>query len=275
MRSNRKIARRMVLSLLYLPIVAAGCVLAPGCAYDASELQAFLIKPRSPVSGLEYRVYPPDSISISSLQVPEIGGGHLIRPDGKINLPMLGEIFITGMTPREIEETLAKAAKDFYEETDATVQVTGYNSQKFYVFGQVGRGGPVPWTGRDTLLDVLARAGPTNLAWQERIIVVRGLEPQVGGDENAESSGKYRRSGIHPAKVGEPRKKMLINLYAMTEEGDFTNNILLKPHDVIYVQPTPLASIGLALSRLLFPVSPVVSTFEAPARLAVGPTPLP
>ncbi len=239
-------------------IVVLGCVLAcfglTGC-YNADEVKAFLIKPRSPVSGVEYRVYPPDVISISSAHVPEINGvQQQVRPDGKINLLLLGEILVAGKTPSEIEKALTVAAKDYYEQVDATVQIVGYNSQRFYVFGQVSSPGPMSWTGHDTLLDVLAIVQPTPLAWPERILLVRPARPKEGGYATSQPSGKYCREGVHPPMKDNPAYKMTINLMAMVKSGDMANNILLMPNDVIYVQANPFAKVGLAIEKVMFPV---------------------
>lgn len=225
-----------------------------GC-YNADEVKQFLLKPRRQVSGLEYRVYPPDMISIDSLHVQEIQGvRQRVRPDGKINLPLLGEISVAGKTPSEIEKLLTEAAKDYYEQVDATVQVVGYNSQRFYVFGHVSSPGPFAWTGHDTLLDVLSMARPTSMAWPERIIVVRGTTPQEGGCATTQPSGQYRMTGVHPPGEDNPRYKMTINLMAMVQSGDLANNILLKPNDIIYVQPNPFARVALAVNKIFSPV---------------------
>ncbi len=245
-------------------VVLASLAVTPGCYYT-DDVKAFLLKDHSPVSGVEYRVYPPDSIRIESLNVPEINNSiHRVRPDGKINVQLLGEFFVAGKTPSEIEKMLVEAGKEFYEKTDATVHVVGYLSQNYYVFGQVSRPGPVPWTGRDTLLGALALAQPNNLAWTERIMVVRGSRPQVGG--YYQEGGGYWSSGIHTAQEGNEPKTMMINLVAMVEHGDMGNNVLLMPNDVIYVQASPLAKIGLALQRLLFPVNPAIQAVGVPAN---------
>ncbi len=235
-------------------LLATWCFGACGC-YNAGQVRAFLGKPRAPVSGLEYRVYPPDVIAITSLHVPEINGvSQMVRPDGKINLPLLGEIYAAGKTPAEIESALTEAAKDYYEQVDATVTISGYNSQRFYVFGQVAQRGPVAWTGRDTLLDVLASAQPTPLAWPERIIVLRPADPQGGGYATSQPSVWYRATGVHWPPNDKPPKKMIINLMAMVESGDMANNILLMPNDVIYVQADPFAKLALAIEKVMFPV---------------------
>lgn len=158
------------------------CISLIGCGVDTERLKAFLQEPRSNVSGTEYRVLPPDVLQISSIKVPDINNFKVeIRPDGKINLPLLGEVTVAGNTPKEIETVLMAKSREFYEEVDATVQVAEFRSQKIYVFGQVSRPGPLPWTGTDTVLDVLDTVQPMPTAWPERIVVVRGRTPIRGG----------------------------------------------------------------------------------------------
>jgi len=220
------------------------------------------------VTGIEYRVLPPDVITIQSRHVPEIDGvTQRIDPAGKINLPLMGEIYVAGKTPNEIEAALNEAASEYYERVDATVTVSEYLSQKFYVFGQVTRPGPMPWTGCDTLLDVLALAQPNELAWPERIIVLRAPEPKRGGFATTQpywDTRTYRKTGVHPESQIRPRKKMTVNLMAMIQHGDLANNVLLMPNDIIYVQPYPTAKFGLFLRKLLFPASPVLETARIP-----------
>jgi polysaccharide export outer membrane protein len=214
-------------------------------------------------------VYPPDTLSIRSVQVPEINGfSGVVRPDGKINLPLLKEVYVAGKTPKEIEEALTEASKEYYEVADATVTVTGYNSQKFYVWGQVSNPGPVQWTGRDTLLDVLSSHQPTSLAWPERIVVVRGSEPQVGGNLPEGPYDRYTKKGIHEPPEDKPYTNMIINLYAMIETGDLSHNVLLMPNDVIYVQPNPFAAVALKLETFLYPLGTITRAAGAPRTLA-------
>jgi len=180
--------RRLTTLGVSLAIVLAG-ILAAGCGpSEADRLRLFLNERPKPIrEGVPYRVLPPDVITIRSTYVPEIDGEtQQIRPDGYINLPLVGEIDVVGktrmgLTPDEIEKAIEAKAKDYYEQTQTTVQVTGYNSQKIFVFGQVGRAGPQPWTGGNTVLDVLSNSQPTTLAWPERIVLVRCKNPTRGG----------------------------------------------------------------------------------------------
>ncbi|MGB2753687.1 MAG: polysaccharide biosynthesis/export family protein [Phycisphaerae bacterium] len=296
--------------------VLIGCLLgaaAMGCGGNNERLKAFLQEPRSPVSGSEYRVLPPDVILINSIYVSDINNFKVeVRPDGKINLPLLGEVTVAGNTPREIEAVLKARSREFYEEVDATVQVTEFRSQKIYVFGQVARPGPLPWTGTDTVIDVLAQVQPTPLAWPERIRVIRGKPPIRGGylrpskedqEDQAEKSDPEEDAPAPSteefpvAKEGEDKQEkpltveeatkmaaeaaraaeagdgsdahmMKVNMMNMVEKGDFSQNVLLKAGDVVYVPPNPLAAFGLAMQQVLLGIQPAASTIQAPASAA-------
>jgi len=245
-----------------LPVIFSLAMVA-GCA-DTEKLKAFLEEQRYPVSGTEYRVLPPDVLTISSIHVPEINGNsQQVRPDGKINLPLVGEVYVADMTPKQIEDAIKKAAEKYYEEADSTVQVVGYNSQKIYVFGQVGTPGPQPWTGTDTLLDLLAKVQPTLLAWPERIRVLRGRQPTRGGYLPDTMPAK----GVEKGRNKAGAKEITVNLMAMMKTGDLSRNILLMPDDIVYVPPNPFAAFGLELQKILFPVRPILEAVRVPATV--------
>src|SRR5690554_4744147 len=85
MRMCPRLNRVAAWTLILMASSLAGC-------YDAKEVNAFLLKPRTPVSGAEYRVLPPDILLITSQRIAEINNFQtVIRPDGRINLPLLGE----------------------------------------------------------------------------------------------------------------------------------------------------------------------------------------
>lgn len=301
------------------------CASLAGCHGGMEKLNVFLQKPRSPVSATEYRILPPDVLQITSIHVPEINNlKQEVRPDGKINLPLLGEVMAAGRTPGEIEKELVERSKAFYEQQDATVQVTDFRSQKFYVFGQVLRPGPIPWTGADTLLDVLAQVQPTPSAWAEKIHVVRGKPPVRGGylpgkylkkhpeeaeaidepQDEGEEGTDAKAEGPPPPKddAGKPPKAkgedegfevvqpvtvdiakaareteqaalhpdgkgtvMVVNMMKMIHDGKMAQNVLLRPDDVVYVPPNPLAAFGLAMQQLLLGIQPAAQTIQVPA----------
>jgi hypothetical protein len=95
----------------------------------------------------------------------------------------------------------------------------------------------------------------------------------VGGYATTKPAASYARTGINPPPKGKERKTMIINLMAMVQSGDMANNILLLPNDVIYVQPNPLAKVGLAIQMLLFPIRPAVEAAAMPVGAAAAVAP--
>jgi protein involved in polysaccharide export with SLBB domain len=253
-----------VLTGAILGLVASGC----GPAFTYEKFRAFLQEPRAPVSGTEYRVLPPDVITVTSRHVPEVNNvTQQVRPDGKVNLPLLGEIYVATATARE-----------YYEQVDATVTVSQYRSQMIYIFGQVSRPGPRPWTGTDTLLDVLAQSQPTQLAWPERIKIVRLAKPKRGGYlsdkeyKKALNQAKGAAEGKGPQGPTEMTSReetksvvIMVDMMKMVQKGDASRNVMLQADDVVYVPPNPLAAVGLAIQQLLFPIRPGAEMISMPA----------
>lgn len=215
-----------------------------GCAANPhGQTVAFLRADEHTVAAGQYVVMPPDAVTIHAPVAPEVDGvTRQVRPDGKITLRLLGEVDVAGLTTEQIAEKLRAQLARYYVEPEVAVDVVRYGSQFIYVFGEVVHPGRRIYTGRDTLLSVLAEARPTFLAWRSRVRVVRPAADEAG------------------------RKVIIVNLDQMVRGGQVEQNVLLQPGDVIEVPPTPLAWAGLRVRELLFPITPVVEAYEAPAR---------
>jgi polysaccharide export outer membrane protein len=215
-----------------------------GCASTHGQLAAFLRSNDAAVSTGHYTVNPPDAIAIHAPGAGEVDGVvQRVRPDGKVALRLLGEVHVAGLTTQEIAEKLKTQLSRYYIEPEVVVEVGRYRSQFYYVFGEVMRPGPKPYTGRDTLLKALAEATPTFLAWRSQIRVVR-----PGPEEDA-------------------TKAIVVNLDQMIRTGETEQNVLLQPGDIIEVPPTPLAWIGHRVRELLYPMEPVIEAYTGPAQV--------
>ncbi len=237
-RRNHKRAALFVLGLLAL-------LLATGCQTTHTDYAAFLSAEAANQRPREYRIEPPDVILITSKRVREIDGHtEIVRPDGRITLPLLGSIEIAGKTPESISAELQSMAREYYEDADVTLRVTGYNSKKIFVFGEVSVPGAVPWRGTNTVLRTLAVTQPTRLADPSKIQILR------------------------PNKDGKLVKRMTIDLNRMVQQGIIERDAVLQDGDIIYVPPTPLAAMGFAAQQLLLPIQPAAATVAGPANIA-------
>lgn len=228
--------------VLTVSMVWAFAAILPGCGADEKEIKAFVHEWEASVSASDYHVQPPDSLEVNSANAPEIDGEiQTIRQDGKITLRLLGEVKVAGLTPVEIARKLESLLRKYYIEPQVSVRVSSAGSKRYYVFGQVAREGPFPYTGRDTLIGALAQAGPKFTAAKEMIKVIR------------------------PSHEEDQRQVLTINAYRMLEEGKMEQNVLLQEGDIIYVPPTVMGWIGLKLQEVLYPLQPVAQTYASPA----------
>jgi polysaccharide export outer membrane protein len=115
-----------------------------------------------------------DVLSINVWKEPDISKSVPVRSDGKISLPLVGEVQAAGNTPLKLEQEIAARLKNFISEPEVTVMVQQVNSQKFNILGQVNKPGSYPLTNSPTVLDAIAVAGGfRDFAKQKSIYVLR------------------------------------------------------------------------------------------------------
>jgi polysaccharide export outer membrane protein len=125
----------------------------------------------------EYRIGPGDVLGIEVWKEPDASSASVaVRPDGKISLPMVGEMHAAGLTPNELEKLLAPKYRDLIRVTRLTVMVKEINSQKVYLIGEVKKEGPIRLQAPITVLQALAEAGGvTDYAKRRKIYILRSF----------------------------------------------------------------------------------------------------
>lgn len=212
-----------------------------GCAAKNQDVLQFLRAHEHEVSAIEYRVGIPDVVAISAPQALEIDGEtQQVQPDGKITLQLLGEVKIVGMTAREVASKLEVLLSRYYVDPKVRVRVASYASKVYYVTGVASSVGPRRYTGRDTLLDAVLQAGLNYMCWTTQVKVIR------------------------PSHDAEGVQYIVVDVDKMIKTGDWGQNILLEPNDVVHVPPTPLAWVGLRLQEVLFPLDQVRDAYLYP-----------
>lgn len=115
-----------------------------------------------------------DVLAINVWKEPDISRSIPVRSDGKISLPLVGEVQAAGITPLKLEQDIAARLKNYIAEPEVTVIVQQVNSQKFNILGQVNRPGSYPLATSPTVLDAIAVAGGfRDFAKQKAIYVLR------------------------------------------------------------------------------------------------------
>jgi polysaccharide biosynthesis/export protein len=100
-----------------------------------------------------------DVLAISVWKEPDLTKTVPVRSDGKISLPLVGEIVAAGRTPLQLEGDITAKLKNFITAPEVSVQVQQVNSRKYNILGEVARPGSYPLTTAATLMDAIAAAG--------------------------------------------------------------------------------------------------------------------
>lgn len=123
----------------------------------------------------QYRVGPGDVLGVDVWKEPDASlGSAPVQPDGKISVPMLGQIPVAGLSLAELEGVLAERYRQYIRDPLVTVTVREINSQKVYMIGEVKKEGPIRVLAPLTVLQALAEAGGvTDYAKRKKIYILR------------------------------------------------------------------------------------------------------
>ncbi len=189
--------------------------------------------PGAPPLETEYHVAPPDVLAITVRPEPGVPRQVTVRPDGRISLDLIGELWVEGRTVPEIREEVDTRIREFVLSPDVTVELIQSNSRQFFMFGQVNRVGAFPLVGRVTAIEALAQAGgPTGLADLNDALLVR--RTPEGSD-------------VYPIRYGDILKR-----------GNPATDHELQPGDIIRVPPGISGVIGFAVGAILFPIQQLI-----------------
>jgi polysaccharide export outer membrane protein len=122
----------------------------------------------------EYVVGEGDALHIDVWQEPEVSQNVVVRPDGKVSLPLVNEVKVSGMTPLQIQGLVAEKLKNFVNQPKVTVTVTEVHSRKAFITGEVAHPGEYSLNTQVTVLQLIAQAGGfTPFAKTENIMILR------------------------------------------------------------------------------------------------------
>jgi polysaccharide export outer membrane protein len=143
--------------------LAAGLALATtGCAKKTAAPEPLIeYALETPETTPDYIVEQPDSIliEVNVADKPQFSRSATLRPDGRITMPLLGDVSVTGKSSLEITEQLTKLYTRYLQQVQVTVTVTSYASKSVYIVRDQGSASALPYTGRQDFLKTVARAG--------------------------------------------------------------------------------------------------------------------
>ncbi len=186
------------------PVQAAS---APATASDAPPAAPLPIAAGATASN--YIIGASDMLMVTVWKDPTFSGSVLVRPDGMISIPLLGDIPAAGSTPIQLREAIAVKLRKYIQDPQVSVILTQVNSKKIYLLGEVGKRGPVDMTPGMTLLEAISSGGGlTDYAKTKKIYILR--------DEN----GSHQKIPVD---------------YKDALKGNNALNVVLHPGDTIVV----------------------------------------
>jgi polysaccharide export outer membrane protein len=107
----------------------------------------------------DYRLQPGDKLRVEVYKDAQLSQSVQIRPDGKITLPLLGDIAAMNMTPIDLRDRIASSLKEYVNNPVVTVIVVEGTAPTAFIVGEVNHPGPITLQGSMTVLQALAMAG--------------------------------------------------------------------------------------------------------------------
>lgn len=133
-------------------------------AQEAQEAAKQSLRPAplvtaAPVDPNTFEIGPEDILGVRVWKEPELSGGVQVRSDGKITLPLIGEVHAAGKTPEQLRKNIAELLSEYIQNPDVMVSVQSVQSKRFYITGEVGRPGGYQLVVPTTVLQALTNAG--------------------------------------------------------------------------------------------------------------------
>ena len=166
----------------------------------------------------DYQIHKGDKLSIKFLYQPELSDAAVVvRPDGKISLPMVDEIKVEGLTAIQVKKLLEKSYREILLDPEINVSIVEFVPQRFFVGGQVSKPGSYDMRAGQTLLQAIILAG--------------GF-----------TSEAHRKYVLHARPIGNKELKVTaIDVTKILKTGDNKEEILLQDGDYIFVPNSKLS----------------------------------
>lgn len=154
-----------------------------------------VVQPAAAVDPNAYKIGAEDVIEVRVWREAELSGQVRVRPDGKITLPLVGDVQASGLTPTELQKKAVEAFSQVLNAPQVIVSVVSVQSKKYYISGQVERSGPFPLVTPTTVLQALSLCGFKEWAKKGGVIIMRG-DQRLKFNYNQVVKGKHPDQNI-------------------------------------------------------------------------------
>lgn len=172
-----------------------------------------------------------DGIILQVAGAPEISGPYIVGIDGKITLPFVEDVYVGGLTRKEIADKVKNRLERLYRNIEVTVTVAAFNSKRIYVVGEALRVGALPYTGDITMLDVLTMVGMNPITSRWNVLLIRSdpVKPRI----------------------------YLCESHKVIYRGISKTNYQLREDDIIYIRANLWGKMAQLLAKVTYPIQVV------------------
>ncbi|MBC7950485.1 MAG: polysaccharide biosynthesis/export family protein [Rhodospirillaceae bacterium] len=199
--------------LLATSLAALMILSLAACSHNSDGLPPLVGQARSDAAS-PYVIGPGDSLQVFIWRNPDLSAQVLVRPDGRITIPLIEDLEVAGKPPTEVAREIEKRLAEYVVEPKATVimqNFVGPLDRQIRVVGEAAKPQAIPFRQDMTVLDVLIAAGGlTPFAAGNRAVIVRKVQ--------GKGSDSYR-----------------IRLTDLIENGDMSANVEVAPGDILII----------------------------------------
>jgi len=196
-----------------LSVLAFCAPFALGACSDTLELPTADLLEKAKAQQSEYHIGPLDNLQIFVWRNPDLSTSVPVRPDGRISVPLIEDLEVTGKTPTQLARDIEKALGVFVQDPIVTIIVTGFVGpfqDQIRVVGEAARPQALPYRDAMTLLDLMiAVGGVTDFAAGNRATITRVVDGQ--------------------------QKQFRVRLDDLIRDGDISANVKILPGDILMI----------------------------------------
>jgi polysaccharide export outer membrane protein len=185
---------------------------------------------------------------ISFIKIEELSAKEVVAPDGNIYLPLAGAVRASGLTLNQLRHRVKEKVADYVKNPEVSVTIKTFGGKKVIVLGEVNDPGVYRPTSKTSVLELISLAGGyTDDAVLKSVMLIRG-------------------------SLDNPEVKVL-DINAVIKKGDVSQNLEVKPQDIVYVPKTIISDVNYFLTQLLGPLTSSSSAVGAIRAVRIGPSP--
>lgn len=226
----------LALLLFFLVSCSSGSKFVRDAASIDSDSLSIAIQGRTAENTPEYRLGFGDVIEIKFFNNDQFNETVAVRPDGRISMERIGELYVNGMTPASLDSIITDRYAEVIKSPEITVILREFGGYQVYVLGEVNRAGGYAVQRDMTLLQAIASAGGiNNSAKLKNVMLLR----------------RNHQGSVEAIKVDLSRPL----------DGMTANDLFVQPQDIIFIPKTFIASASTFLSQVYDGLLPPVDSY--------------